>query len=197
MFRKDTFKNENEFVDYVNLFFITALAALLYTMHGISFLLYARHPFLLITQALSICVCIAGFFVNRARRIRAASIIMILLVCTSVNIWSFAVDGGSNMRWYALMGLCPLYFFSILDKRDKFIFTLLIIASFLSATLISSFHEPLITMVNAKIYNTATSMVIIISVALEFTLYQYINEKKDSELTRIGTILDNIECGII
>jgi len=191
------FNSENEFVDYVNLYLITAFAALLYSAHCVAFLLYAHNLFLIIAQALSVCVCIAAFFVNRAHKMRITSIIMIVLVCISVNIWAYMVDGGNDMRWYALMALCPLYFFSIINMRDKIILTGLILATFLSSTIICYYHEPVIYMSEVKMYNTVTSFVILLSVALELILYKYVNDKKDSELSRIGTILDNIECGIV
>ena len=190
-------ENENESVEYINLYLITAISALLYFLHGIAFLLYAYNPFLIATQALSVCVCVAAFLVNRSNGTRSAATIMILLICASINIWTYMVDIGSTMRWYAILALCPVYFFSILNKRDKIIFTFLIITSFLSSTIIANWHEPVLIMLNAPFYNTATSLVILISIALELILYKYVSDKRDSELKRVGTILNNIECGIV
>ena len=196
-FKKEIFLNDNESVEYVNLYLITALSALLYFLHGIAFLLYAYNSFLIVTQALSVCICVAAFFINRAQGPRTASIVMILLICTSINIWAYIVDVGNDMRWYAILALCPLYFFSILKKRDKIVFTLLITASFLSSTIITYRHDPVVKMLNAELYNAATGFVIFISIALELILYKYVSDKRDSELKRIGTILNNIECGIV
>ena len=196
-FQKEIFFKDNESVEYINLYLITALSALLYFLHGIAFLFYAYNSFLIVTQAISVCVCVAAFFINRAHGPRTASTVMILLICTSINIWTYTVDGGNDMRWYAILALCPLYFFSILKKHDKIVFTLLIIASFLSSTIITYWHEPVVKMSNVDFYNAATSLVIFISIALELILYKYVSDKRDNELKRIGTILNNIECGIV
>ena len=196
LFQKEIFLIKNESVEYINLYLITALAALLYALHGAAFLLCAYNPVLIVTQALSVCVCAAAFFINRRQGPRTASIIMIFLICATINIWAYMVDGGNDMRWYAILALCPLYFFSVLKKRDKIVFTVLIMASFLSSTIIVYWHEPVIKMSNAELYNTATGIVIFMSIALELILYKYVNDKRDSELKRVGTILDNIECGI-
>ena len=196
-FQRDIFPNKNDSVEYVNLYLITVLAALLYLLHGIAFFLYAYNFALIIAQSICLCVCIAAFFVNRVHGPRIASIIMILLICASINVWTYMVDGGVDMRWYAVLALCPIYFFSIIKKRDKFIFTFMIMASFLSATLLTYWHEPVVMMSNADFYNATSSLVIFISVALELILYKYVNDKRDSELERVGTILENIECGIV
>ena len=173
------------------------LAALLYLLHGIAFYFYAYNLFLIIAQTISFCVCVVAFFVNRAHGPRRASIIMILLICATVNVWACMVDGAADMRWYAVLALCPLYFFTVLKKRDKFIFTFLVMASFLSSTLLTYWHEPVVKMSNAEFFNAVSSLVIFVSVALELVLYKYVNDNRDSELERVGTILDNIECGIV
>ena len=196
-FYKEDFRNENEFVEYVNLYLITTLAVLLYILHDVVFLLYAYNRVLVITQTLGVVVCIAAFVINRAHRTREAAIIMILLVCMSINIWTYSVDLGNDMRWYAILALCPLYFFSVLRKYDKIVLTILIMSAFLSSTIIDYYHEPVLKVPNAELLNTACSFVIIITIASELILYKYVNTKRDSELKRIETILDNIECGIV
>ena len=196
-FHRELFQNESEFTEYLNLYFITALAVILYILYGIVFLLFAGNKYLLMAQAFFVSTSAVAFVVNRARHTRAASIMMIALVCMSINIWAYMVDVGIAMRWYAILAIFPLYFFSILKKRDKIVLTGFILAAFLSASAICYYHEPMMRMPMAEMYNTASSFVVIISIALELLLYRYINTKRDNELTRVGTILDNIECGIV
>jgi len=195
--RIKTIFNENESVEYINLYLITAFSALLYFFHGIAFWMYAFEPFLLVTQVLGIFVCVAAFLVNRAHGPRVSAIIMIVLICFSINIWAFATDGGNAMRWYAILALCPIYFFSVLRLGDKVLCTALIIAAFISSSFIAYWNEPAVKMDNLEIYSAVTSVVILMSIALELILYKYVSDKRDSELKRMGTILDNIECGIV
>ena len=196
-FNKVGFRNDNDYVEFVNLSLITILSSLLYLSHGISFFLYAYSDFLIITQIISFFVCIAAFFANRIFSPRISAIIMIALICSSINIWALSVDIGNDMRWYVILAICPLYFFSIFKLRDKIIFTIFIMIAFLSSSLITNYCEPLAKMPNASLYNTITSVVVFTSFVLEVILYQYVNTKRDNELKRIETILNNIECGIV
>ena len=196
-FQKEEFFNNHHYVEYANLNLITILAAVLYLSHGIVLALFAYSHFFAVTQALSVLVCLGAFFANRRFHTRAASIMMIALICASINIWPYSTNVGSEMRWYAVLAICPLYFFSTFNKADRFFWTGCVLLAFLTSSLINYYVEPLAIMPYAKLYNTVSSMVVLISIAVELILYKYINTMRNSELERIGTILANIECGIV
>ena len=196
-FDKVRMNNESGYVEYLNLYFITIASALLYLFHGITFLLFAYSDLLVITQIISIFVCIGAFITNRALTPRIASIIMIALISLTTIIWAYSVDIGNDMRWYIILALCPLYLFSTFTKQDKIVLTSFIMLAFCSATLVCYFHDPISKMPNVALYRTVTSIVVMGSIAIEMILYTYVNAQKDNELKRIGTILDNIQCGIV
>ena len=170
----------------------------MYTGYCITFILFAPNPFLLITQGLSIATCAVAFIANQRKDPRVSSIIMLFLISSSVNIWAFSVDVGSGMRWWAVLALCPLYFFSSFRRKDRFILTGVVSAAFLSSLLISYFHEPLVKMPQgyANIFYIVSDFVIFLSTAAELILYRIVDTLKENELKRIETILENIECGI-
>ena len=192
------FLEENEYAEYVCLFLIITLSAVMYIGYGITFYLFAYHPFLLITQLLSIATCAAAFVANQRRAPRTSSFIMLILVSFSINIWAFSVDVGGGMRWWAVLALCPLYFFASFRRTDRFILTGVVSAAFFTSLLISSLHEPLVTMPQgyANAFRIVSNFVIFLSIAAELILYKIVNTLKENELERIETILENIECGI-
>ncbi len=196
-FEKKGFSSENEYEEYVNLYLITALATLLYVAYGVLFALFSCNIFLMTAQTLCILVCMVSFLINRKRRTRAATILMVLLVCVSINIWAFALNVGNDLRWYAVLALCPLFFFSSIKPHEKGWLTALVMLSFLSATSISLYHTPLAVMPNAELFDTISDFLIVVSIAFELIMYKLINTKRDDELNRVGTILENIACGII
>ena len=196
LFDRKRFLEEAGYTEYVNLFIITALSGVIYLSYGIVFLLSAYSHFLIITQSLSLLVCIAAFLINQRKSPRVASILMIFLVCASVNIWAYSVDVGGGMRWWAVLTLFPLYFFSSFKRNDKFLLTALVLFSFLTSLFLTHFREPLRTMPNAHTFDIISNSVIFLSIAGELILYQLLDTQNKNELKRIGTILDNIECGI-
>jgi PAS domain S-box-containing protein len=157
----------------------------------------ARNSFLLTTQAISVIVCITAFIVNLKRKTRIALIIMIFLICMSIIIWAYIFDGGRDVRWYVVLALFPLYFFSITTRRDKVLLTILIAVSFLAATLIAFYDQPVVTMTNMALFNTLGGIILMVAFALELLLFKAVNDMRDNELKRIETIVDNIQCGII
>lgn len=197
LFNKARLYNEHDYVEYANMSLITATSALLYISHGTVFFLYTYNHFLIVTQVLGILISLGAFIINRVYGPRAATYVMIILICTSINIWTYCVDVGNDMRWYAILALCPLYFFPVLKKNDKIFLTVFITFTFISSTMLSNYHEPLMRMPNAALYNTISSFVVALSIAVELIIYRYFNNVRDNELKRIGTILDNIECGIV
>ncbi len=184
-------------MEYVNVYLVTLLAALLYMGYFVFFVLYAYSDFLIITQIINIFVCVGAFLINQHRKPRIATIIMVVLVCQSINTYSYTMNVGHDLRWYAILALFPLYFYSSLKLRDKILLTALVMISFLTATIICYYCEPLVILKNSDLFNLISSFILLSSIAFELIIYKYFNNKKDDELRRIETILENIECGII
>ena len=198
LFNREGFSTEDSYVEYVNMYLITAFATLLYVAYGVIFALFAYSRFLFVAQALCVLVCVISFLINQlARNPRMAAIVMILLVSASIVLWAYSLDVGNDLRWYAILALCPLYFFSSMKPRDKIWLTALVAASFLAASLVSNLHTELVKMPNAQLFNIISGCVILASIAFELILYRFVTTRKDDELKRVGTILENVECGIV
>ena len=195
-FNRERFRTENEYAEYIDLYLIIIIAVVTYIGYGISFFFFAYSPFLIITQALSIFICVVAFIANQLKATRAASIIMLMLISTSINIWAYSVDVGGGMRWFIVLALCPLYFFSSFRPTDKFLFTVLIVFAFSLSVMISYYHEPLARMPSAHIFDIVSNCVIFFWIVGELILYKYVSSQQEKALKRIETILASIECGI-
>ena len=195
-FNRKRFLEENEYAEYLDIYLITILGIVTYLGYGISFYLFAYSPLLVINQVVSVIVCIAVFIINKRNLPRVASILLLFLVCITANIWTYCVDVGGGMRWWLAISLCPLYFFSSFRKNEKIFLTVIVVLSFFSTMLITHFHEPLAKMPNSHIFDIISNCVIFLSIAGVLILYKFVDIQKENELIRIGTILENIECGI-
>lgn len=194
---KNRFKNENNYVTYINFAIITVLAGLLYLAHGLVFIIFCYHPLLVSFQMLGMFTCAISFFLNQKGKARVTAYLMIALICTSINTWVLLIDVGIVMRWYVILSILPMYFYSSLKKNDRIIMTIIVAAAFLISSYIAYYTEPMIYMPDAAIYNTICSFIIVLSIAIAIISYKYISDKRDSELKRVETILENVECGII
>lgn len=142
------------------------------------FVLYAYSDFLIITQIINIFVCVGAFLINQHRKPRIATIIMVVLVCQSINTYSYTMNVGHDLRWYAILALFPLYFYSSLKLRDKILLTALVMISFLTATIICYYCEPLVILKNSDLFNLISSFILLSSIAFELIIYKYFNNKK-------------------
>ena len=88
VFNKDRFRAETKYAEYIDLYLIIVIAIVTYVGYGVSFVLYAYSHILFITQVLSVLICVAAFIVNQLKAPRAAAIIMVLLICSSISIWA-------------------------------------------------------------------------------------------------------------
>ena len=195
-FNRKRFLEENGYAEYLDLYLITSLAAVMYVGYGIAFYLFSYSHLLIINQAIGVIICIIAFIINKRKAPRVASVLLIFLVCVTASVWAYSVDVGSGMRWWIAISFCPLYFFSSFKQNEKILLTVFALFSFLISIIIAHNHEPLVAMPNPHIFNLASDCVIFLSIAGVLILYKVIDIQKEKELKRMGTILENIECGI-
>ena len=196
-FDKTRIETEDGYIEKKSLFLVIIGSIAAYLIHGVTFLLYAPNPLLLALHAVAVVVCIAEYFLNRANRIRSASILMVLMISVSIVVWSYTINIGTVLRWYIMLAIPMLALFSAYTNRDRVIlFPIVLLAVFISS-IINFYFAPQTIMPNAEIYNAVTRVVIVVSVVLETYILKFIDDRKNSGIRRIETMLANIQCGVI
>ena len=196
-FDKNRIESEEGYLEKRSLFLVIIASLGAYFVHGLTFFLYAPNPHLLILHGVAMLVCIAEYFFNRANHIRIAAIMMVVMVSISIVVWSYTINVGTVLRWYIMLAIPMLSLFSVYTNKDRMIlFPIVILAVFISS-MMNFYYAPQTIFPNAEIYNAVTRIVIVISVILETYILKYLDDRKNSGIRRIETMLANIQCGVI
>ena len=196
-FDKNRIETEEGYIEKRSLFLVIIASIAAYLVHGVTFLLYAPNTLLIILHAVAVAVCVAEYFLSRANHIRIAAIMLVLMVSVSIVVWSYTINVGTVLRWYIMLAIPMLSLFSVYTNRDrKILFPIVLLAVFISS-IVNFYFAPQTNMPNAEIYNAVTRVVIVISVIMETYILKFIDDRKNSGIRRIETMLANIQCGVI
>lgn len=196
---KNNSNNNLNYEESNSLNVIIILAIGLFLFCDILFILKSADNFLILVQTLCLFAAILLFFINRLKRFPHVAIVTLSLIFSIlINVWSFKLSIGDELRWFAILWLYPLYSFSTgLKLRHKVFLSLLIGLSFLSATFMRYYHEPTIVIRHSDSWQITFAIVVVAVIILELIIYKRANVRTTNELVRIGNILENIECGIV
>ena len=196
-FDKSRIETEDGYIEKRSLFLVIIASLGAYLVHGITFLLFAPNPVLLFLHAFAVVTCIVEYFLNRANHTRVAAIMLVLVISASIVIWSFTINVGTVLRWYIMLAIPMLALFSVYTNRDrKILFPIVLFAVFVSSV-INLYIAAQTSMPNAEVYNVVTRIVIVVSVTLETFILKFIDDRKNSGIRRIETMLANIQCGVV
>ena len=75
-FDKNRIETEDGYIEKRSLLLVIIASMGAYLAHGVTFLLFAPNPLLLVLHVVAVIVCIAEYFLNRANHIRIAAIML-------------------------------------------------------------------------------------------------------------------------
>jgi len=196
-FDKTRIETEEGYIERRSLSLVIIASLGAFFAHGLTFLLFAPNPLLLILHVAAIGACVVEYYLNRANHIRSAAIMLVLMVSVSIVVWSYTINVGTVLRWYIMLAIPMLALFPVYTNRDRmFLIPIVLLAVFISS-IVNLYYAPQTIMPNAEVYNAATRIVIVISVILETYILKFLDDRKNSGIKRIETMLANIQCGVI